>query len=419
MTATQLSQAALDIQAIYQSPEAVQNPYPLYERARQHGEVVTVPEWNAVAVFGHEEVSAVLRSPAALSGQFVGQDDTGSPLPSETLKLLEPMMLFHNGPSHARLRGLVNAAFTPRVVAEQELLVRELTRELLAAAGPGRFDLIEGLATPLPVSVISRMLGLSGTDDGKFRRWTHSVAELLGGVNASPELSEQIESDAREMRDYFRDLASELRAAPQPGLLSALAAVSMPDEEGQDAQLSSDELLANAVLLLVAGHETTSNLIGRGVLALSEQAGAWAELCAAPELPASLATNLADELLRFTSPVQLTGRVLGAPTDIGAQTFAAGTHTMLLLAAANRDPRTFAAPDQLDWQRPNAARHLAFASGPHYCLGASLARLEARVVFGELARYPQLCVLEQAHEYRPNITLRGLTRLEVELGERG
>ena len=415
MTATQPSQAALDIQAIYQSPEAIHNPYPLYERARQHGEVVAVPEWNAVAIFGHEEASAVFRSPQALSGQFVGQDETGSPLPSETLKLLEPMMLFHNGLSHTRLRGLVNAAFTPRVVAEQEALVRGLTRELLEQAGPGHFDLVEGLATPLPVSVISRMLGLSGADDSKFQRWTQSVAELLGGVDSSPELGARIESDAREMRDYFRDLAGELRAAPQPGLLSALAAVSMPDEEGQNAQLSSDELLANAVLLLVAGHETTSNLIGRGVLALSEQAGAWAELCAAPEVPASLA----DELLRFTSPVQLTGRVLGAQTEIGGQTFAAGTHAMLLLAAANRDSRTFAAPERLDWQRPNAARHLAFASGPHYCLGASLARLEARVVFGELARYPRLRVPEQAHEYRPNITLRGLKKLNVELGERG
>ncbi len=407
---TELRPALADIQAIY-SRASLPDPYPLYARARTHGEVVAVPEWNAAALFGHDEVSQVLRSPAALSGQQLGENVGGelgaeSGLP-EALKLLAPMMLFHNGASHARLRGLVSAAFTPRVVAEQEELVRDLVRGILAGAGSGCFDLVDKLAIPLPVGVITGMLGLSSADEQQFRVWTQSVAELLGGVDNSPELMTRIESDAREMRAYFRGLADDLRARPQPGLLSALAAAE--DEAGR---LSSDELLANAVLLLAAGHETTSNLIGRGVLALHRQAGAWDELVALPEV----GNTVADELLRFTSPVQFTGRTMGAAVEVGGQSYPAGTRMLLMLGAANRDARTFMDPDRLDLSRSNAGRHLAFASGPHYCLGASLARLETRVVFAELARYPQLRVPEQPLEYRPNITLRGLSKLTVEMG---
>ena len=406
-----------DVQAIY-SREALPDPYPIYERARRHGEVVALPEWNAVALFGLEEASAVFRSPHTLSGEQIGESGQGQPgelselgeaQASEAMRLLMPMMLFHNGPSHARLRGLVSAAFTPRVIAEQEALVSSLVRRMLQEVGAGPFDLVDKLAIPLPVAVIARMLGLSTDDEDKFRAWTQSVAELLGGVDSSPELMQRIERDAREMRSYFRDLAAQLRANPQPGLLSALAAAE--DEEGR---LSSDELLSNAVLLLAAGHETTSNLIGRGLLALHRQPGAWEALVAAPEAPPSLA----DELLRFTSPVQFTGRTLGADTQIGGQMYPAKTRVLMMLAAANRDARIFADPNRLDIDRPNAAKHLAFASGPHYCLGASLARLETRVVFGELARYPQLGVPEQPLMYRPNVTLRGLSRLTVALGER-
>ncbi len=364
------------VQAIY-SRAALPDPYPLYRQARQYGEVVAVPEWNAAALFGHAEVSAALRSPAALSGEQLGGDENLSALPEAA-----------------------------KVVAEQEDLVRRIVQQRLAAVSAGPFDLVTELATPLPVAVITGMLGLSSADEGQFLLWTQSVAELLGGVDTSPELLARIESDAREMRSYFRDLADELRAHPQPGLLSALAAAE--DEAGR---LSSDEILANAVLLLAAGHETTSNLIGRGVLALHQQAGAWAELLALPDISSAVA----DELLRFTSPVQLTGRTLGAALELGGQLYPAGTRLLLMLAAANRDPRTFEAPERLDFQRSNSARHLAFASGPHYCLGASLARLETRVVFGELARFPRLRVLEQPLHYRPNLTLRGLSTLMVEL----
>ncbi|MFC4639935.1 cytochrome P450 [Deinococcus hohokamensis] len=393
------------VQALW-SPGAVQDPYPGYEavRAWSPGGVLPLPEWNAVFVTGHAANSALLRSPAARSGAWLA----GAPETTDAMRLLKPMMLFHDGAGHARLRGLMQAAFTPRVVAEQRELVRALLDELLCALPQDtETDLVAGLAAPLPARVIMHMLGLSGDDEARFLRWTGSVADLLGGADRSPELMGRIEADAREMRAYFRDLANELRASPRPGLLSALAAA----EDGGE-RLSSDELLSNAVLLLAAGHETTSNLIPGGLLELSRQPEAWAALVAQPAHP-----NVADELLRVVSPVQYDGRTLSGPVTLPGITLPAGLHAQLLLGAANRDPQVFPEPHRIDWERPGSARHLAFAAGAHYCLGASLARLEIRETFAALAtRFPALTVTDPNPPFKPNPVLRGVARLKVRLG---
>lgn len=393
----------LAVQALW-SGEALADPHPGYERLRALGEggVLAVPEWNAAFVTGHAAANAVLRSPAARSGAWLSGPDV--PVTDATA-LLRPMMLFHNGVSHARLRSLVQAAFTPRVVEEQRELVRSTLRELLDdLARRGEGDVVTDLATPLPVRVIMSMLGLSGEDEARFLRWTLSVAELIGGAAQSPELMGRIDADAREMRAFFRDLADELRRRPQPGLLSALAAV----EDGGE-RLSGDELLSNAVLLLAAGHETTGNLIGGALIALARQPEAWGALLGRPDHP-----GVADELLRFASPVQLDGRTLDADLTVGEQTLRAGTQVQLMLAAANRDPAVFADPGRIDWDRPGAARHLAFAAGPHYCLGASLARLEIAETFAALARrFPRLEVLDRKPTYKANFVLRGPAALRV------
>lgn len=414
MTASQLPGASspevlLAVQALW-TGEALADPSPGYERVRalaNEGGVLAVPEWNAAFVTGHAAASAVLRSPAARSAEAGSAEWTGGQ--SEGGKLLGHMMLFHNGMSHARLRGLVQKAFTPRVVEEQRELVRSLLSELLRdlAAQEGPVDIVAGLSNPLPSRVIMRMLGLRGEDEQKFTQWTASVAELLGGTRESPELMARIEEDAREMRSYFRDLADELRLSPQPGLLSALAAA----EDGGE-RLSGDELLSNAVLLLGAGHETTANLIPGGLLALAEQPGAWAALAEQPRHP-----GVADELLRFVSPVQLDGRHFAEDLHIGDTVLRAGSHAQLLLAAANRDPQVFPEPHRLDWNRDNAARHLAFAAGPHYCLGASLARLEIAETFAALAeRFPGLRVVDPAPRFKANFVLRGPQAVQVTLG---
>lgn len=387
-------------------PESIPDPYGGYERVRalSSGGVVFLPEWNAWFISGHAAASAVLRSSAALSGSGIQAQENPN---SDGLKLLQNMMLFHNGLSHQRLRGLVSAAFTPRVIEEQRELVRELLRELLGnMQGQQEVDVVAGLAHPLPARVIMRMLGLSGEDEARFVRWSQSVAELLGGADGSPELMARIEQDAREMRAFFRDLADELRLRPQPGLLSALAAA----QDGGE-RLSGDELLSNAVLLLTAGHETTSNLIPGGLLELARQPEAWAALVRNPRHP-----NVADELLRVVSPVQFDGRALAADLDVPGTTLKAGQFAQLLLGAANRDPEVFPNPTRLDWNRPNSARHLAFAAGPHYCLGASLARLEISEVYAALAgQFPNLRVLDTHPPFKPNPVLRGVQELKVRL----
>ncbi|GGK27395.1 cytochrome P450 [Deinococcus malanensis] len=394
----------LAIQALWH-PEAVRNPYPGYERVRalSSGGVLSVPEWNATFMSGHAANSALLRSPAVRSGSMIAQ----APGDTEAMRLLKPMMLFHDGAGHARLRGLVQAAFTPRVVAEQRELVRAMLAELLKALPrEAETDLVAGLAAPLPARVIMHMLGLHGDDEARFIRWTQSVADLLGGADQSAELMARIETDASEMREYFRGLADELRASPRPGLLSALAAT----EDGGE-RLSSDELLSNAVLLLAAGHETTSNLIPGGLLELSRQPEAWAALVEQPDHP-----NVADELLRIVSPVQYDGRTLAEPLTLQNIPLPAGSHAQLMLGAANRDPQVFPEPDRIRWERPNSARHLAFAAGAHYCLGASLARLEIRETFSALAtRFPGLRVTDTTPPFKTNPVLRGVTRLNVRL----
>lgn len=384
---------------------SIANPYPRYEAVRdlsEHG-ALPIPEWNAWFLSSHAGCSAVLRSPAAISGSGVQ-----NAAPSDGARLLQSMMLWQNGMSHRRLRGLVELAFTPRVVEEQRELVRHTLHDLLDGVA-GEVDIVATLAHPLPARVIMHMLGLRGEDEAKFLRWSGSVAELIGGATNSPELMARIDADAREMRGYFRDLADELRLCPQPGLLSALASA----EDGGE-KLSSDELLSNAVLLLTAGHETTSNLIPGGLLELARQPQAWAALIANPRQP-----NIADELLRVVSPVQFDGRALGADLELQGATIRAGQFAQLMLGAANRDPEVFPDPNRLDWNRKNSNKHLAFAAGPHYCLGASLARLEIAEVFAALAeRFPHLQVLDTAPPYKPNFVLRGPSELRVDLGVR-
>jgi len=322
----------LALQALW-SGEALADPCPGYERLRALGRagVLAVPEWNAAFVTGHAATNAVLRSPAARSGAWL--EGPGVPVTDATA-LLRPMMLFHNGASHVRLRSLVQAAFTPRVVEEQRALVRATLTELLdELARRGEGDVVGDLATPLPVRVIMTMLGLSGEDEARFLRWSLSVAELIGGAAQSPELMARIGEDAREMRAFFRDLADELRRRPQPGLLSALAAVEDGGLHAGSQRLSGDELLSNAVLLLAAGHETTANLIAGGLLALARQPGAWAALLERPDHP-----GVADELLRFVSPVQLDGRTLSADLTVGT-------------GRCGRAPRS-----SLCWRRPTATR---------------------------------------------------------------
>ncbi|GGJ48664.1 cytochrome P450 [Deinococcus roseus] len=393
-----------EIQILF-TPEGIQNPYPHYDHLRNLNPVFYIPEWNSLFVTGHPENAALLRDPRVsverlgASAEDLKRDEF---LP---VNALYHMMLFRDPPNHTRLRSLVNQAFTPRVVSEMRVLIETQVDEILdRVALQGKMEVLDELAGPLPVTVILKMLGLNPQDAEHFKRWSESIAVLLDGGAESTILMPRIMQDVVEMNSYFRQIADDLRERPRPGLMTALATAELAGDK-----LSNEELLSNAILLLVAGHETTTNLIASGLHALLEHPEQLAALREHPELM----DGAVEELLRYVSPVQATSRVLKTDMEVGGQQVKAGTQLQLMLAAANRDPRVFSHPEQLDVRR-DASKHLAFAAGHHYCLGASLARMEARVVFEKLLqRFDTLEMLQQDISYRLNFTLRGLKELHV------
>jgi unspecific monooxygenase len=265
-------------------------------------------------------------------------------------------------------------------------------------------DLIGDLAYPLPVIVIAEMLGIPAEDRDTFRQWSTDMARSLDPL-LPPEVMGQIERSGEAFMEYFGKLIAERRAHPGDDLLSALVAA----EEAGD-RLSEEELLATCILLLVAGHETTMNLIGNGMLALLRQTSELERLRSTPDL----IPNAIEEMLRFDGTVQLTGRTATQDTDVAGTTIGAGEISILLIGSANHDPARFDDPDRLDIGRQDV-RHLGLGGGAHYCLGAPLARMEAAVAFAALFRRlpPSLHLASEKLEWRDNIVLRGLRSLPL------
>ncbi|MGH3811373.1 MAG: cytochrome P450 family protein [Pseudonocardiaceae bacterium] len=333
-----------------------------------------------------------------IDGTQVGRDL----LPPAVFAATSHHMLNSNPPDHTRLRRLVTAAFTRRRVEQLAPRIQQITDELLdAMATAKQVDLIDAFAYPLPLTVICELLGVPVDRRREFRGWSSIVVTgVLAGMDTYVAAS-------TAMVSYLRELVEVKRAAPADDLLSALVAV----RDGQD-RLTEDELTSMAFLLLVAGHETTVNLIGNGVLALLTHPGQLALLRAQPDrLPAAI-----EELLRFDGPLQVaTFRRTAQPVDIGGVTIPAGEIVMLGLLAANRDPACIARPDALDITRTDHP-HLAFGHGIHHCLGAPLARLEGRIALGTLlARFPRLRLTVPAEQltWKPSVLMHGLTALPV------
>ena len=393
-----------DLEALF-SPPALQNSHPFYARLRAHGDVLVMPQWNSSFVFGLDAVNALFKHPDSSADRLQGLSEEWFGYP-----LLKPMMLFHDHASHLRLRGLVSQAFTPRAVAETREFIAGLADELLDEYAVTGGDFVSKVAVPFPMLVILQLLGVPSHEREGFRRWADTLVALLDGSTFDESQSEHMAKDVTEMRAYFRSLADELRDSESGGVFAAMARA-----EAGGERLSNDELLANAMLLLGAGFETTTNLLAGGLLAFSQFPDQWQTLLEKRDL----IPNAAEELLRFVSPVQGTGRLLRRDVEWQGQTLRSGSQTMLVLGAANRDPAKFKNAEALDIQRDNASQHVAFASGAHYCLGAPLARLEAQVFLERLAlKYPRFRVPEQTITYRNNFSVRGLERLEVVLNDR-
>jgi pimeloyl-[acyl-carrier protein] synthase len=316
-------------------------------------------------------------------------------------------MLFRDPPDHTRLRTLVSKAFTPRVIEGLRPHIQQIVDGLLDRVRDRRaMDLIADLAFPLPVIVISEMLGVPAADRDRFRQWSLDVARSLDAIAlpVGPEVIERGNAARRALADYFRGLIAERRRRPQADLLSGLIAA-----EEQGDTLSQAELLATCVLLLVAGHETTVNLIGNGMLALLRHPAELRKLGAEP----ALLPSAVEELLRWDSPVQRTGRITATDVELGGTLIPKGALVSAVLGAANRDPAHFPEPDRLDLARPDN-RHLAFGWGIHFCLGAPLARVEGQIAIGALARrLPGLALATDRPEWRESSALRGLRALPV------
>ncbi len=316
--------------------------------------------------------------------------------------------LFRDPPDHTRLRGLVSKAFTPRVVESMRPRTQQIVDELLdAALDEGDVDLLRALAYPLPVQVICELLGVPAEDQGRFQAWSGALAR---GIDPEFLLPDEV-VDARqaavvEFAQYFFELLAERRASPGDDLISALALA----EDGGDT-LSEAELLSTCILLLVAGHETTVNLISGGVHALLCHPDQWRRLRQDP----GIVRNGVEELLRFVSPVQFTVRTIVEDLDLAGVPMEVGDFVMALLGSGNHDPEAFVDPERLDLGRANV-NHLGFGFGIHHCLGAPLARMETQVALTALARRaPDLALATDTVSYRPTVALRGLEALPVSL----
>jgi len=384
-------------------PEFIADPYPTYHRLRAEDPVHHNPLGFWVLT-RYEDVVAALRDPRLIKepiAAFVAAR-FGAPMPAMGLSMLD-----RDPPDHTRLRSLVNKAFTPRVVEGLRPHIQKIVDGLLARVeGAGTMDLIEEFAYPLPVTVICQMLGVPVEDRERFKQWGLDIARGLDAILLPPDsdVARRSVGARRALADYFRALIAERRAAPRGDMLSDLIAA----EEAGD-KLSEDELLATCILLLVAGHETTVNLIGNGTLALLRHPEQLRRLRENPGLIGSAV----EELLRYDGPVQRTARIPSADVTFDGRTIAKGEMVMPFIGAADRDPAQFPDPDRLDITRTDN-RHIAFGWGIHFCLGAPLARVEGQIAIGTLVqRLPRLALATDRPEYRQSLTLRGLTTLPV------
>ncbi len=384
-------------------PKFIADPYPTYKELRERDPYHYSPLTGAVAVSRYEDVDAILRN----WRQFSSDPRNGEAMNvsnESTRDELTPSILSLDPPDHTRLRGLVNRAFTPRQVAKMEEHIRETAHALLdEASDSNEFDLMSNLAALMPTVVIAEMIGVPSQDREQFKLWSDRFARVLE-PNLTQEEGRIVIETAAEFRNYFAPIIEQRRHDPTDDLVSRLV---MAEEEGET--LTTDETQVTLRLLLVAGNETTTNLIGNGLRALLQHPEQLQLLREQPEL----IPNAIEELLRYDSPVQLDGRTALEEVQIGDKTVKPRTRVSLLIGGANRDPEEFSDPETLDVTREDAG-NISFGRGIHHCLGAPLARLEAKVAFEVLLeRFDDIRFGTRTPEYKPNIVLRGLKHLDL------
>ena len=368
------------------------DPYDTYDRLRTRDPVHRMRLINGWVLTRYEDVDAVLRDHRRFSKDDGVEDEYRS-------------MLHHDPPDHTRLRSLVSKAFTPRAVRELHPRVERIVDDLLnELEGKDRFDLIESLAFPMPVTVIAEMLGVPAQDMDRFENWSNDISLTIEPSLRDDQIR-RVERATEELYEYFEGIIEERRREPQDDMITALLNV---EDEGD--RLTHEELLGTLVLLLVAGNETTRNLIGNGMRALLKNPEQLRKLRDNPDM----LDSAIDELLRYDSPVQLDGRLVHDDVEIAGHRILAGQRVLCAIGAANRDPSVFSEPDKLDIGRDEKS-NIAFGRGIHHCLGAPLAMLEARAAFSALlGRFSHIELVSEP-VYREQVVLRGVKELWVEV----
>ncbi len=398
--------------SLYQllDPEVLANPYPLYERLRTEAPVYWDPYLHAWVVTRYADVITVLhhfsanRTPTPEQLAAIGLAEL-----APVAQVMVKQMLFMDAPDHTRLRGLASTAFTPARVEALRSHIREILVDLLEPLlASGRMDVIADLAAPLPAIVTAEMMGVPTADADQLKQWSADFAEVLGNFQHNPDRASRTLKCVEEMTSYFREAIQSQRAQPRDGLINALLTAEIDGD-----RLTEEEIIANCIVTMVGGQETTTNLIGNGVLTLLRHPDELERL----RNDLSLIPSAVEELLRFESPSQHTARICPEDTELGGKKIRKGQAVIAVMGAGNRDPERFPDPDRLDLGRTDN-RHLAFGWASHFCFGAPLARIEGQLVFEAIARRMTNLQLEPgALVWRDNLGLRGLTSLPVTFTE--
>ncbi len=380
------------------SEDIINDPYQAYRKMRGKDPVHRMRLIDSWALTSYEHIDKVLRDHHG----FINADRAIVDSGMRTLLDLDP-------PDHTRIRSLVSRAFSPKAVARLETRVQQIADDLLdAVAGQSTFDLMSAYGYPLPVTVIAEMLGVPPSDRDQFESWSNVSASSVEPL-LEPGQVRRIQKVREELYAYFETIIEERQRSPQNDMVTALLAA----EEAGD-RLTREELLSTMHLILVAGNETTRNLIGNGMKALLDHPDQLQHLRSNPDLMDSAI----DEFLRFDSPVQIDARMTREDVTFGGKRVPAGRRILCLIGAANRDPSAFPDPDRLDIAR-EARNHLSFGRGIHYCLGAALAKLEARVAFSSLLNRYSSIRLNREPDYKGGVVLRGLKELWIDVEPSG
>jgi cytochrome P450 len=386
-------------------PAVITDPYPLYERMREASPFSEL-DGNLIVFGRYEDCSRILRDPRSSSQRdrsAIAMEESPRQGRARSFLSLDP-------PDHTRLRRLVSKAFTTRTVAGLAPRITELTNDLLDRVGT-QFELVSQLAYPLPVRIISELLGVPPEDHATFAGWSARLAHSVQPSFGKQDPAEVAEADraAAEFRDYFTGLIAARRSSQASSSQHGDLLTELIKAEDAGDRLSIGEMIATCVLLLVAGHETTVGLISNAMLALLRNPAQYAALTADP----GLAAAVVEETLRYDSPVQLTARIATGGMSLDGTALPDGAILLLLLGATGRDEAVFPDPDNFDIRR-RGAEHLAFAAGPHFCLGAPLARLEATIALRAIATRVVAPELDESSlVYKPNYNLRGPERLVI------